>query len=126
MNRHQYEVSADHIVEEYSFNKTRVVVHVCSDGYFAIHPKLGCGKTYGDEVAAIMHLFEDHGCFGIVARKIAEENRLQPMTLEHCEVCPHCAYDHKFYGPGWVYFGNNGPVSPCPQCNPEGKHPRKR
>lgn len=45
---------------------------------------------------------------------------------ERCESCPHCAYDHKFYGPGWVYFGNNGPVSPCPQCNPEGKHPRKR
>jgi len=39
--------------------------------------------------------------------------------------CPHCEYDRKFYGGGWVYYGNNGPISPCPLCNDDGKHPRK-
>jgi hypothetical protein len=41
--------------------------------------------------------------------------------------CKYCEYDRKFpetAGGGWVYMGNNGPISPCPMCNSDGKHPR--
>lgn len=40
--------------------------------------------------------------------------------------CDYCKPDHKFYGPGWVYLGNNGPIGSCPVCNPNGATPRKR
>jgi hypothetical protein len=40
--------------------------------------------------------------------------------------CDYCEPDHKFYGPGWVYMGNNGPISPCPICNPNGATRRQQ
>jgi tRNA G26 N,N-dimethylase Trm1 len=59
-------------------------------------------------------------------RKQQRQKERERALSERCADCPHCRYDHKFYGPGWVYLGNNGPISPCPLCNPEGKHPRQR
>jgi hypothetical protein len=37
--------------------------------------------------------------------------------------CPHCEFDRHFpetADGGWVYMGNNAPLSPCPWCNPHG------
>lgn len=40
--------------------------------------------------------------------------------------CDYCEYDRRWLGHGgYVYMGNNGPITPCPVCNPDGKHPRK-
>jgi hypothetical protein len=41
--------------------------------------------------------------------------------------CPHCEYDRRFPETatgGWMYPGNNGPIVPCPMCNPDQKQPR--
>ncbi len=37
--------------------------------------------------------------------------------------CPLCEYDRRFpetADGGWIYPGNNGPIGPCPSCNPHG------
>ena len=47
-------------------------------------------------------------------------------AVNRCKSCPHCEPDHKYYGPGWVYMGNNGPIAPCPMCNNDGAVARKR
>lgn len=42
--------------------------------------------------------------------------------------CPHCEYDRRFPETaegGWVYTGNNGPIGPCPMCNPHGTFRRR-
>ena len=42
--------------------------------------------------------------------------------------CPHCEYDRRFpetADGGWVYMGNNGPIGPCPVCNPHGTFKRR-
>lgn len=57
--------------------------------------------------------------------KLRRMKARQVSSRELCEACAYCKPDHQYYGPGWVYLGNNGPIYPCPQCNPEGKHPRK-
>jgi hypothetical protein len=41
--------------------------------------------------------------------------------------CPHCEYDRRFpesKSGGWMYMGNGAPLTCCPVCNPDGKHPR--
>ena len=40
--------------------------------------------------------------------------------------CAYCTPDHKFYGPGWVYMSNGGPIAPCPVCNDGGATPRQK
>jgi hypothetical protein len=40
--------------------------------------------------------------------------------------CPHCEYDRRFPGfefGGWMQTDNNGPIVPCPMCNPNETHP---
>jgi hypothetical protein len=42
--------------------------------------------------------------------------------------CPNCEYDRRFPGfqaGGWIDPGNNGPIGPCPMCNPDQKYPRE-
>jgi hypothetical protein len=60
------------------------------------------------------------------AAKRRREKARAGSLKERCEACPHCEPDHKHYGAGWVYHGNNGPIAPCPLCNNDGKHPRMR
>jgi hypothetical protein len=62
---HDYLIDADHVHPDYQFRRTTVRVHTRSDGSFATHPKLGCGKTYDSEWAAIIGLFSDHACTNI-------------------------------------------------------------
>lgn len=40
--------------------------------------------------------------------------------------CKYCKPDHKHYGPGWIYMGNNGLIVSCPVCNDDGQLPRER
>lgn len=42
--------------------------------------------------------------------------------------CAHCEYDRRFPGfeaGGWMQQDNNGPIVPCPVCNPSGARPRQ-
>lgn len=53
-----------------------------------------------------------------------------PPTLEigdAAPACPHCEYDSRFpefEAGGWLQQDNNGPIVPCPVCNPNGERPR--
>ena len=38
--------------------------------------------------------------------------------------CFHCGDEPEWVGAGWIEVLNNGPISPCPVCNPKGAMPR--
>ena len=63
-------------------------------------------------------------CLNMAQRESGEEIGAgapdHPLRKIKPDDCPHCAPDHKYYGPGWVYHGINGPISPCPLCNNDG------
>lgn len=44
-----------------------------------------------------------------------------PLFLDGCD---HCASEPEWVGVGWIEQPNNGPISPCPICNPTGALPR--
>lgn len=71
---HTYLIDADHRLPEYTFRATQVRVREQSDGYFATHPKLGCGKTYESEWDAITHLFADHDCRNVQVSETPYDN----------------------------------------------------
>jgi hypothetical protein len=58
-------VDADHTHPDYQFRATEVKTFGRSDGWFATHPQLGCGKTYPTQFEAVRHLFEDHACTNV-------------------------------------------------------------
>jgi len=62
-------VDADHSHPDYQFRCAEVKTSGRSDGWFATHPKLGCGKTYPTQKEAVEHLFHDHACRNVVMRK---------------------------------------------------------
>lgn len=60
-----YLVDADHSSPIYTFRRTPVRVTECSDGFFADHASLGCGKTRPTAARAIEELFSNHACTNI-------------------------------------------------------------
>lgn len=41
----------------------------------------------------------------------------------NCPICcPHCRNEPE---PGWIETDNNGPIVPCPVCNPNGDYGRE-
>lgn len=67
-----------------------------------------------------------------IARSIAIGLALDALLKQAAKVtpanCPHCEYDRRFpplEGGGWLQQPNNGPIVPCPVCNPKGEHPRQ-
>lgn len=57
------------------------------------------------------------------------ERDLLALQVAACRplTCRHCEYDRNFPGfeaGGWMQQDNNGPIVPCPVCNPDGSHQR--
>ncbi len=76
MSTINYLVTASHLSPEYTFTNTEVRVYSTTSDYastqafYAIHPKLGCGKNYSTRELAIEGLFRSHACYAISFRQI--------------------------------------------------------
>ena len=71
---------------------------------------------------------EERLCVAAVANLIARSIRALAIKNVVPSNCPHCAYD-RFFPPlekgGWLQQDNNGPIVPCPVCNPNGDFARE-
>lgn len=46
-------------------------------------------------------------------------DRADPAQIERIVACRNCDGEPE---PGWIETLNNGPIVPCPICNPDGHH----
>jgi len=65
MTKVTYLVDASHPLPQYTFHNTPVKVtkepEAGGGGFYADHPKLGCGRIYSAPESAIRGLFANHG-----------------------------------------------------------------